>query len=80
MTHKILKVSKTRLNKQNNLKRFLVMNIDSGHSGNDFPTGHKASSFLHGQNDLPKKKTKNFKLSTELVKYFPEVALKRQES
>ena len=77
MTHKIWKVNKTRLNKKNNLKRFLVMNFDSG---NDIPTGHKASSFLHGQNDLPKKKTKNFKLSTELVKYFPEVALKRQES
>ena len=78
MTHKIWKVNKTRFKKQiKNLKCVLVLNFDPG---NEIPTEHEASSFLHGQNDLSKKKTNIFKLSTELVKYFPEVAMKRQES
>ena len=78
MTHKIWKVNKTRYKKQiKNLKCVLVVNFDPG---NEIPTEHEASSFLHGQNDRSKKKTNNFKLSTELVKYFPEVVLKRQES
>ena len=78
MTHKIWKVNKTRFKKQiKNLKCVLVLNVDPG---NEIPTEHEASSFLHGQNDRSKKKTNNFKLSTELVKYFPEVAMKRQES
>ena len=78
MTHKIWKVNKTRFNKQiKNLKCVLVLDFDPG---NEIPAELEASSFLHGQNNLSKKKTNIFKLSTELVKYFSEVAMKRQES
>ena len=43
-------------------------------SGNSFPTEDK------NKNDGVKEKTSNFRLSTELVKYFPGVTEKRQET
>ena len=43
-------------------------------SGNGFPTEDK------NKNDGVKEKTSNFRLSTELVKYFPGVTEKRQET
>lgn len=51
-------------------------------SGNGIPTKDKAHhfTFSQNQNDGVKKKTNNFKLSTELVKYFPVVTDKRQEA
>ena len=51
-------------------------------SGNGFTTEDKAHHFVLTNNEIDgvKKKTSHFKLSTELVKYFPVVTDKRQET
>ena len=48
-------------------------------SGNGFATEDKAHHFVLTNNEGVKKKT-SFKLSTELVKYFPVMTDKRQET
>ena len=51
-------------------------------SSNGFATEDKAHHFVLTNNEIDgvKKKTSHFKLSTELVKYFPGVTDKRQET
>lgn len=45
-----------------------------------FPRKEEVHTFQQNQNDGTQKKKNNFKLSSELGKYFPSVTEKRQET